>query len=278
MPSLREMCFVAAEEVWQAIHSRMAGSATPRRAEKGVREMEITWWSQLIWLLALALTSFLVTWIFTDLIHLTQTPYIGVLAVVTGALLIGYLSWSNTDWVTFLTYQWVWGLAAAFIVSALIIAGLLRSMRSQPEMLEAVPRPEGIRLVGALLWEGLVYGMAEGLLLSVLPVLITWQALSSLHWTESWYGIILSGIIALAASVIVILVHHLGYREYRGRKLLSAEVGCAPLSLAYLLTMNPLAAGLGHSILHMAAVLRGIELPPHQEKSPHAVQSMVPAH
>jgi hypothetical protein len=78
--------------------------------------------------------------------------------------------------------------------------------------------------------------------------------------------------------VVVIAVHHLGYREFRGRKLLSAEVGCAPLSLAYLLTMNPLAAGLGHSILHMAAGLRGIELPPHQEKSAHAAESMMPAH
>ena len=239
--------------------------------------MQITVWSQLIWLLALALASFLVTWIFTDLFHLTQTPYIGVLAVVTGAFLAGYLSWSHTDWVAFLRYQWLWGLVAAIIVSALIIVGLLRSIRSQPEMMESAPRPEGIRLVGALLWEGLVYGMAEGFLLSVLPVLITWQALTSLHWTESWYGIVLSGIIALAVSVVVIVVHHLGYREYRGRKLVSAEVGCAPLSLAYLLTMNPLAASVGHSILHMAAVLRGIELPPHQEPSGQAVESMMPA-
>jgi len=78
--------------------------------------------------------------------------------------------------------------------------------------------------------------------------------------------------------VVVIVVHHLGYREFRGRKLVFAVGGCAPLSLAYLLTMNPLAAGLGHSILYMGAVLRGIELPPHREKSEHVVGSMMPAH
>ena len=240
--------------------------------------MPITLWSQLIWLLAIALASFLVTWIFTDLFHLSQTAFIGVLAVVTGALLAGYLSWSNTDWGAFLSYQWLWGLVGALIVGPLLIVMLARGSRSQAKMFASAPRPEGLRLVGALLWEGLVYGMAEGLLLSVLPVLITWQALSSLHWTESWYGIILSGIIALGASVVVIVVHHLGYREFRGRKLVFAVGGCAPLSLAYLLTMNPLAAGLGHSILHIGAVLRGIELPPHQEKSGHAVESMMPAH
>ena len=48
--------------------------------------MQITWWSQLIWLLALALGSFLVTWIFVDLLRFTQTPYIGVLALVTGGI------------------------------------------------------------------------------------------------------------------------------------------------------------------------------------------------
>jgi hypothetical protein len=240
--------------------------------------MSITVWSQLIWLLAIALASFLVTWIFTDLFHLSQTAFIGVLAVVTGALLTGYLSWSNTDWVTFLSNQWLWGLVGAIIAGALLIVMLTRGSRSQAQMFASAPRPEGLRLIGALLWEGLVYGMAEGLLLSVLPVLITWQALSSLHWTQSWYGIILSGIIALGASVVVIVVHHLGYREFRGRKLVFAVAGCAPLSLAYLLTMNPLAAGVGHSILHMGAVLRGIELPPHYEKRGHVVGSMMPAH
>jgi hypothetical protein len=236
------------------------------------------WWSQLIWLLAIALASFLVTWIFTDLFHLTQAAYIGVLAVVTGALLYGYLSWSNTDWGAFLSHQWLWGLVVAIVVGPLLIVSLARGRRLQAQMFAPAPKPQGLRLVGALLWEGLVYGTAEGLLLSVLPVLVTWQALSPLHWAESWYGVTLMGVIALAASVFVIVVHHLGYREFRGRKLVFAVAGCAPLSLAYLLTMNPLAAAVGHSILHMGAVLSGIELPPHREKRGHTVGSMMPAH
>src|ERR1051326_3006620 len=113
MPSLRGMRFVAAEEVWQEIHSRTYRLCNARGAKKGVCEMAITWGSQLTWLLAIALASFLVTWIFTELLHMEQTPYIGVLAVMTGALLTGYLSWSNTDWVTFLSYQWLWGLVGA---------------------------------------------------------------------------------------------------------------------------------------------------------------------
>jgi hypothetical protein len=240
--------------------------------------MPITWWSQLIWLLALALGSFLVTWIFTDLFHLTQAAFIGVLAVVTGAFLYAYLSWSNIDWGGFLSYQWLWGLVGAIVVGPVLSTLLARGSRSQAQMFAPAPRPQGLRLVGALLWEGLVYGTAEGLLLSVLPVLVIWQALSSLHWMESWYGLTLMGVIALVASVFVIVVHHLGYREFRGRKLVFAVAGCAPLSLAYLLTMNPLAAALGHSILHMGAVLSGIELPPHLEKGEQTVGSILSAH
>lgn len=55
-------------------------------------------------------------------------------------------------------------------------------------------------------------------------------------------------------------------------------VSCVLLSLAYLLTMNPLAPAVGYSIMHIGAVLNGIELPPHREKRGHAVVSMTPAH
>ncbi len=90
----------------------------------------------------------------------------------------GYLSWSNTDWGAFLSNQWLWGLVGAIIVGLLLIVMLARGSRSQAQMFASAPRPEGLRLVGALLWEGLVHGMAEGLLLSVLPVLITWATVN----------------------------------------------------------------------------------------------------
>ena len=66
------------------------------------------------------------------------------------------------------------------------------------------------------------------------------------------------------ASVAVIVVHHLGYPEYRGPAMRSPVVGCTILSIAYLLTANPLAAIGGHIILHLAMLRRGMELPPHR--------------
>jgi hypothetical protein len=151
--------------------------------------MPIPWWSQLIWLGALILGAFLVTWICIDLLRFTQTVYISVLAVVTGVFLFAYLSWSNMDWRAFISHQWVWGLVGAVVAGPLLIMLLAQgAKRSHSRVLAPTPRPEGLRLVGALLWEGVMYGIAEGLFLSVLPVLVTWQTVSALGWTQSWMG------------------------------------------------------------------------------------------
>ena len=240
--------------------------------------MQITWWSQLIWLLAIALGSFIVTWVFADLLRLTRTPYIGVLAVVTGGFLYGYMTWSNTDWGAFFSFQWYWGLVGAVVSGAILIMLVARQAgRSKSPILTSTPRPEGLHLIGALLWESVVYGAAEAILLSILPVLITWQAFSAYGWTQSPIGVVFTGLLALVASLFVIVVHHLGYREFRGPQVAGAAVACGILSLTYLLTMNPLAAIGGHMILHAGAVLRGAELPPHQEKVVHAIEHKVAA-
>lgn len=64
----------------------------------------------------------------------------------------------------------------------------------------------------------------------------------------------------------MILVHHLGYREFRtrtARKMLGgALVGCGLQALAFLLTGNVLAPVVAHIVLHTQLTLRGNEMPP----------------
>jgi hypothetical protein len=126
---------------------------------------------------------------------------------------------------------------------------------------------ELLELVGALLWLGVVCGTVDALLLSILPMLATWQALSALGWTSSWLGRVITGVLALVASIAVTVAYHLGYPEYRNPTLVGPTVGNSVLSLASLLSMSPIAAVVGHSAMHVAAVLHGIEttvqLPPH---------------
>jgi hypothetical protein len=64
----------------------------------------------------------------------------------------------------------------------------------------------------------------------------------------------------------VILVHHLGYAEFRRRdarpKLLGALVTCGLQALAFLVTGTLLAPVIAHVALHAELTLRGVELPP----------------
>ena len=119
-----------------------------------------------------------------------------------------------------------------------------------------------------------MYGAAEGLLLSVLPVVVVWQGFTGSGGTDGWRGVA-AGVLALAASALVIVVHHLGYREFRNRRIVQPLMACLVLSLGYLLTGSPIAAIGGHIVLHLALLRRGIELPPHQGVARTSHASMI---
>jgi hypothetical protein len=224
----------------------------------------ISWLGALGWLAAIAAASFLVAWVLTALLGVRRTPYIAALALATGALTWGYLAWSDTSLTGFATNRWGWGLAGAAVAGAL----LARLSRHQP----SGPRPQGWRLAATLAWEGVLYGSAEGLLLSVLPVLVTWQAFAAHGWTSGIGRSLVAGTVAMVASLAVIVLHHLGYRGFHDRAALApVMVGCGLLSLAYLLTASPLAAVGGHILLHTALNVRGTELPPYATGGAHIV-------
>ena len=124
---------------------------------------------------------------------------------------------------------------------------------------------------GLLVWEGLFYGAAEGLLLSALPVLVAWQTFHLLGWTDTTAGSIGSGVLAIGASVVVIWVHHLGYREFRGNpQIVLPILVCGVLSIAYLLTASPIAPVGGHFLLHAGLEVRGVAMPPYSKPLPMA--------
>jgi hypothetical protein len=140
-----------------------------------------------------------------------------------------------------------------------------------------------VGLAGTLAWEGVVYGTTEGLLLPVLPVLVVWQAFAAHGWSSGTGKPLVAGTAAILASLAMIVIHHLGYRGFRDPAILGTVMGgCGLLSLAYLLTASPLAAVGGHIVLHTAANLHGVEMPPYpygipveQRPSPH--RTLTPA-
>lgn len=218
--------------------------------------IQMSWTAGLLWLVGIALVAFLVSWALSDLRPTRRTFYVPSLALVAGALTAGYLMWAGIG-ASFWTHHWPQGLIGAVLAGAFLTALLNRQRAADVE-----PRATTAATVG---WDGLVYGAAEGLLLSVLPVLVTWQMLASNGWTTGWQTIG-AGALSIAASVAVIVSHHLGYPDFRISrvKVGQAILGCGVLSIAYLFTGSVIAPILAHAALHVAIARNGMELPPHE--------------
>lgn len=217
------------------------------------------WYEYLGWILGAGLLGFGLSMAFAGVFRLPRNlfliPYLGI----AGLFVYAYIRWSGVSVGELVRHNWVWGVVGA----ALLALFTIRNVLSQP----VSPRPGGLSLVFDLLWSGVAYGSMDALLLTIVPVLATWQAFTILNWTANWPGKILVGVIALLASVLVTAAYHLGYPEYRGSGLFGPVIGNSSMTLGYLLTNNPLAAIFSHIAMHIAAVLHGpasvMQLPPH---------------
>jgi hypothetical protein len=227
--------------------------------QKGENQMNKLWFAYVGWVIVAGLLGFALSMIFAGVLRLPRNlyliPYIGI----SGLFFYAYIRWSEFSIGELIRHNWIWGLVGAVALALFTIKNIL----SQP----VSPRSEGFSLVFDLLWSGVAYGLMDALLLTVLPVIATWQAFTLLNWTVNWPGKILVGAIALLASVLVTAAYHLGYPEYRGAGLFGPVIGNSTMTLGYLITNNPLAAIVSHIAMHIAAVLHGpasvMQLPPH---------------
>lgn len=218
------------------------------------------WWGYLLWIPAAALLGFVIAGVFASLLRLRRNIFLIPYVVLVSLFVYVFLRWSGLSLTEILRHNWVWGVAGAVLVGAFVV----RNIYSQPASLRA----EGLPLALDLLWSGVVYGLIDALLLSVVPVLATWQAFSILGWITNWPGKIVVGAIAFVASLCVTVCYHLGFPEYRVRRgVFGPIIGNGIMTLGYLLTNNPITAIFSHIAMHIAGVLRGpdsvMQLPPH---------------
>ena len=214
---------------------------------------------QLGWVLAAAGFGFAVPALLSSLLKLPREWYLAPYAVGVVLFVAAWARSSGLDPAVQLRRRWVWGLAGTLVLGLFMISSVQRQPASAP--------PEGLALLLAIAWLGIVYGVVDALLLNVLPVLAVWQAFAARGATDRWPGRLAAGLVGLAASLFVTAAYHLGYAEYRGPGLVSPLLGNGIMTLGYLLTGSPLTAVGTHVVLHVASVLHGIDttvtLPPH---------------
>lgn len=212
---------------------------------------------QIGWLAAAAVLGFAIPAVFSGLLGLERDVYLLVYVPVIGGVTTAYVrSAAPREW-TRLHERWLRGAVVGLLAGTLLVLSVLR----QP----AGARGEGAVFVFDLAWSGLAYGLVDTLLLTVVPVAAVFGAVGG--GSRSHGKVAAIGAVALAASLAVTALYHLGYEEFRGAALVGPLIGNAVVTLAYLLARSPVAPVVAHVAMHVAAVVHGLEaavqLPPH---------------
>lgn len=215
--------------------------------------------THLTWLIGAAVVGFLVPFLLVHLLAVSRNLFVAGHAMIFGAFLFTYARWAKIRPIRFLLRHPLLGLLAALIAGGFTVNFVL----SQP----GSSGVEGLMLLFGILWLGVVYGIVDGLLLTVMPVYAVWCIGTRLGWMTSWPGRIVVGGLALLASLAVTAAYHLGFPEFQGPEVIQPVIGNAIFTLAFLLSGSPLAPLLAHMAMHIAAAVHAygtsIPLPPH---------------
>jgi hypothetical protein len=210
------------------------------------------------WTALAALAGFATSLLFSTLLHWKRPAFVAVWSLAALVVIVLYVRVERVRPLVQLERRWKTGLVVGVLVGAL----LWFQVTTQPPS----PRSTGADLLVELFGYGLVYGLVDAVMLSALPILTLYgsrpavelmSAGSRLRWA----------LIALAGSALVAAAYHAGFVEFRGPSLAGPVIGTTIMSAGYLLSGSPITPILAHVLMHIAAVLHGMEttvqLPPH---------------
>jgi len=232
-------------------------SSTARAIERPHHQRE--------WLLAGLALAFALPYLLTDVLTINRDLYYGIYALSVFCFSALWLRSAVETPRALLTRNWRRG-ALLGIVFAWATAAIALSEK-------ATAHPHGWRFVGAIVWRGIVYGAADGVLLSVFPILAVVAAFSARPLRErSRRAVVGIGAVALVVSMLFTAVYHLGYSDFRGEKLRKPLIGDVVWSAPTLATFSPIGAPIAHIGLHVSAVVHAYNtdtfLPPHASATP----------
>lgn len=196
--------------------------------------------------------------LFSSVLRVDRAGFVGLHAAVVAGFAILYCRIEAVSALTQLRRRWPAGLVLGLLLGTVLV----RTVLAQPGGV----RPDGTALAVALGWYGVVHGAADAVLLSIVPVLAVYGARSPdtlRRAGQRW----LWGLAALAASLLVTALYHLGFAEFRGSALVQPLVGNLLITASYLFAGSPVAPLSAHVLMHAAAVWHGMDgtaqLPPH---------------
>ena len=213
------------------------------------------------WLAGGALLSFVVPYVLADRLGLQRDAYYGIYVAAVVALFAGWMRDTRQSLRHVCARHWRWALGLGVAFAAISVVVVLRAE-------DATSHPGGIEFIGAIIWRGLIYGAADGLLLSAFPILVVFAAFADSRLRRLRGGLVAVAATAMVASLLMTAIYHAGYSDFRSSKLRKPVAGDLVWSVPTLATVNPIGAPIAHMGLHVAAVTHSYDtdlvLPPHR--------------
>jgi hypothetical protein len=211
------------------------------------------------WILAAGIVGLITSALFAGKMKLRRHVFLVPYVTISSLFLLGFFYWNSISLFDLIIENWIYGLSGGLVVGLL----LAKNVFSQSSSEETIER----NWIFDISWLGIVYGVIDALLLNVMPIIVVWNGFDQIGLLSTWSWQIIAGLLGLGASLLVTLLYHIGYPEFRNKNVGLVLIGNTIISLAYLISTNPLGAILSHTMMHIAAVVKGpettIQLPPH---------------
>lgn len=215
--------------------------------------------NQWLWLGGGAVFAFLVPFLFADVISVARDFYYAIYSLSVFALFGAWIRASHLNVREFFARNWKWSVALGIVAGGVLAAVVLKDA--------GTAHPHGATFGAEIVWRGIVYGAADGILLGTFPVLAVFAAIPYRRGREHWLRTFATGALALVIAFGFTAVYHAGYSDFRSGKIANPMRGAAIWSAPTLLTLNPLGAPIAHIALHVTAVTHSYKtdtfLPPH---------------
>jgi len=208
------------------------------------------------WVAVAGVVGFAVSAVFASVLRLPRWAFVLVYSVAVGALAAQFFRRSGSLVAPVARRRLPVALATGLLFGTALAAGVIGGPGGE--------RPAGVHLAAALGRYGIVYGVADAVLLTIIPVLAvgTWWAPLNTSGARLWWGAA-----AIAGSLVVTALYHAGFAEFRSAALVQPLMGNVVVTAGYLVTGKAATPLLAHVLMHGAAVFHGMEataqLPPH---------------
>jgi hypothetical protein len=213
----------------------------------------------LTWVVLGALVGFGASFIFGDLISLPLDLYYFIYFGIIISFFIVYIKKTQLNLKEWFSRRLVWGILLGLIFGALMVQNVL----SRPE----TEKFTGFYLAWLIFWRGLIYGAIDGFLLSVFPWIVTWRTFDVEK--KPLGKRIAFGLLAWFFILVLTTAYHLGYSDFRSKKVIQPDIGNTIMSVPTLVSANPIGSPITHAIMHITALIHSpktaLFLPPHRE-------------